>query len=179
MIDRTGERFGKLVISGKAPGNRKKWFVKCDCGEEKTVYYGNLHGGSTVSCGCWKLEGRYRRDTSNVPNGQSAKTYILCEYKLGAKSRGYSWGVSDGQFLEVTMQPCHYCGLEHSRTIKNKYGKGDYTCNGVDRPDNTRGYEPDNMVACCKTCNRAKDVMGVAEFIEWVRRVTANCWLLH
>src|ERR1700744_3633417 len=59
MIDRTGERFGRLVITGKAPGNRKLWFVHCDCRVDKTVLYGNLK--TTTSCGCWKAEGKYKK----------------------------------------------------------------------------------------------------------------------
>lgn len=42
---------------------------------------------------------------------------------------------------------------------------------GIDRVDNTRGYDPDNVVPCCRVCNRAKDVRTKDEFLSWAKRV--------
>ena len=33
-IDHIGERFGRLLVTGKSIGHRKLWNVKCDCGKE-------------------------------------------------------------------------------------------------------------------------------------------------
>jgi hypothetical protein len=46
--------------------------------------------------------------------------------------------------------------------------------NGIDRIDNARGYERDNIVPCCKFCNRAKSAMPQKEFIDLVRRIAAR-----
>ena len=40
--------------------------------------------------------------------------------------------------------------------------------NGLDRVDNSRGYEPSNVVPCCRRCNRAKDDMSSQEFMKWL-----------
>lgn len=58
--DRSGERFGKLVVVGRAPQpetqKRKRtsafWRCKCDCGNESVVEAHSLTTGNTTSCGC-------------------------------------------------------------------------------------------------------------------------------
>ena len=61
-----------------------------------------------------------------------------------------------------------------TRKESRRRGNGDYTYNGIDRVDNTRGYTLDNVVPCCFKCNRAKDTMTKEEFLEWVGRVATH-----
>ena len=49
-----------------------------------------------------------------------------------------------------------------------------YLSSGLDRIDSSIGYESNNVVPCCKVCNRMKDVLSTDEFlaaIEAVNRV--------
>jgi hypothetical protein len=55
-----------------------------------------------------------------------------------------------------------------------KSNTGFYILNGIDRINNNRGYEEGNVVSCCKTCNRAKDILSVDEFINWATSVARN-----
>jgi hypothetical protein len=167
--DKSGERHGRLIITGKAPGSRKAWYVRCDCGVEKVILYHNLR--TTTSCGCWKAEGKYQTDNSGVGFGESTRFLKLDEYKRGASSRGLTWNLDDKDFDKLTSSNCHYCDIEPNQVVKSKYNKGDFVYNGIDRVDNTKGYEPDNCVPCCKVCNRAKDTMTEQEFLDWVGRV--------
>lgn len=48
---------------------------------------------------------------------------------------------------------------------------GGYTYNGIDRVDNTKGYEETNVVPCCTVCNRAKMAHTQEEFFDRVRRI--------
>lgn len=48
--------------------------------------------------------------------------------------------------------PCYYCGYE----IK--------TC-GIDRVDNAKGYDLDNLKTCCRWCNAMKSNMSQRDFI--------------
>lgn len=51
----TGQRFGKLAVTGRAPnaGRRTCWFCDCDCGTKtKSIWAEKLMVGKTVSCGC-------------------------------------------------------------------------------------------------------------------------------
>ena len=55
LIDRTGQRFGKLTVLKEAGRNNLKkvlWRCRCDCGNELSVVSGSLVTGNTTSCGC-------------------------------------------------------------------------------------------------------------------------------
>lgn len=63
LIDRTGQRFGRLVVVSRAPSIRERggglitcWTCRCDCGETHTVRGPCLFRGNTRSCGCLKRE---------------------------------------------------------------------------------------------------------------------------
>ncbi len=53
-IDRCGEVHGRLTVLDDAPGRSypRRVRVRCECGQERVVQYGNLAAGNTVSCGC-------------------------------------------------------------------------------------------------------------------------------
>ena len=72
-----------------------------------------------------------------------------------AAVRGLSFTLSFEAFSRLWSQPCHYCGA----LVRGV---------GIDRVDNGRGYEPDNVVPCCWLCNSWKSVLTVAEFRERV-----------
>lgn len=59
FIDRTGDRFGRLLVIERAGRNNLKkvlWKCQCDCGNQTTVTAGSLVTGGTVSCGCYLKE---------------------------------------------------------------------------------------------------------------------------
>jgi hypothetical protein len=62
-----------------------------------------------------------------------------------AKGRGLSFGITRESYEAKVKLPCDYCGfpIPPSGT-------------GLDRMDNSRGYEDDNTVPCCEECNAAK-----------------------
>jgi len=51
---------------------------------------------------------------------------------------------------------------------------GDYVYSGIDRLDSSKGYEPGNVVPCCKQCNWAKNDIAYDKFLEWIERVHFN-----
>lgn len=53
LIDRTGLRFGRLVVLRKDECLKPtKWVCLCDCGTTTVVRAGHLHSSHTISCGC-------------------------------------------------------------------------------------------------------------------------------
>ena len=59
FIDRTGQKFGRLLVLEEAGRNRLKkvlWKCKCDCGNIAVFTSGSLVTGNTVSCGCYLKE---------------------------------------------------------------------------------------------------------------------------
>lgn len=110
--------------------------------------------------------------------GQRGLTSLWRTYKKGARDRSLSFTIEKDFFAHLTKQPCTYCGvlphLVYSATHKyvTPEGKanGAYTYNGVDRVDNTRGYDVDNVATCCWDCNMAKGKKTAEEHREWIRR---------
>lgn len=50
-----GEIFGRLTVIAPAPRSDKgypRWFCRCVCGKERTVYQNNLLYRLSQSCGC-------------------------------------------------------------------------------------------------------------------------------
>ena len=70
--------------------------------------------------------------------------------------------LSMADFMSFWQKPCFYCGVA-IETI------------GLDRIDNSRGYEIDNVVPCCPICNYGKLNRTFDEFIEYCQRM-ANHW---
>ncbi len=62
LIDRTGEKYGRLTVVSRAPNKSEKdtnarWNCKCDCGKEGVIAYGqDLSRGKFKSCGCLNAE---------------------------------------------------------------------------------------------------------------------------
>ena len=60
---------------------------------------------------------------------------------------------------------------------RKDYTGEQFRYNGVDRIDNSRGYEEGNVVPCCRQCNWSKRDLTTEQFLAWVLRV--NKHLLH
>lgn len=170
--DLTGQRFGKLVVLGPAPGRRRGytcWKIKCDCGSPEKIA-STMHltrkVRSIISCGCLLRK----------PSGQANRNRVLRDYKRNSKKRGSAWGISDKQFDELITSDCHYCGVHPSNICNLLESNGVFIFNGIDRIDNQRGYATDNVVPCCKACNWAKGKMAYEDFMKYLERV-ARYWM--
>lgn len=62
--DLSGQRFGKLVVVGRAPykgkGHGTRFLCKCDCGGTTIVPRHSLLTHETMSCGCLNSKGEYK-----------------------------------------------------------------------------------------------------------------------
>ena len=57
MIYKIGTQFGRLTLIDKVRnGNKTKWLVRCECGNEKLVQGYDVIKGKTRSCGCLRQE---------------------------------------------------------------------------------------------------------------------------
>ena len=90
-------------------------------------------------------------------------------YNLSAWKRQLSFNLSLNQFIILVNGNCFYCGAEKSNA--QNYGKHILKYNGIDRVDNSIGYQPDNVVSCCRQCNQSKFTMNKEEFILWAKKV--------
>jgi len=65
--------------------------------------------------------------------------------KGSAKYQGREWDLSIEEYESITSKSCDYCG----HPVKHLAG-------GLDRLDNSKGYTKDNVVPCCRDCNRIR-----------------------
>jgi hypothetical protein len=116
-----------------------------------------------------QLIGKIRRPV--VP-GLASRNAVLYVYKYGAKGRKLAWKISGSAFNRLCEGNCHYCGLPPSNVYRAKGGAlTPFTYSGLDRQDNSKGYIEENVVSCCKLCNRAKRDMSLVEWNEWLTRI--------
>lgn len=144
--------------------------VRCECGTEKLVQPGMLLSGNTRSCGCLRRE-NMRVGHSRLPNDGSVINQLILRYRRSARLRGYDWNLPRELFDRLVRLPCAYCGEVGSNLKVTKNCRDGFRYNGLDRIESSRGYEPDNVVPCCRVCNIAKQDMGQAEFLAWAVRL--------
>lgn len=183
--------------------NGVRYLCRCVCGKEIEQRASTLsqakRNEKAINCGC--VQGAPGRQCARVPKrgkysqlrlplhglvGQrhgihkaepgwmTSMRHCYINYRAQAAKRGYSFSLALEDFHKVTQGDCYYCGVSPNQFHRLRY-HAPYIYNGVDRVDNSRGYELDNIVACCGVCNRAKRDRGATEFIEWAKRV-AHFW---
>lgn len=166
-VDLSGMVFNKLTVidfSHKS-NNRNFWNCKCDCGNMSVCATASLNGGLATQCySC----GRKFKD-----EGHSGLSILIKQYKHGANKRGYEWNLSRDDVKSLTSESCVYCGVKpdfriNTNTIDNY---GDYIYNGIDRVDNTKGYDLDNCVSCCRLCNWMKRDLTIEEFKTHISKI--------
>jgi len=69
--------------------------------------------------------------------------------KAQAKRKGKLFNLTKEEYALEINKPCYYCN--------NILGVQTKTSIGLDRLDNNRGYEKDNVVSCCNVCNTIKN----------------------
>lgn len=165
----SGQKFGLWLVTDvfeirvRKSGKRAAyWLCRCDCGLEKFVNGGQLVYGSSTRC--------KKCGSRKLPFGESARRTVLQAYKDEALERGLSWLLGDEQFDTITKKDCFYCGSKPSNKRSLRDGSS-FVFTGIDRVDNCRGYELDNVVPCCRVCNRAKDIRSKQDFLHWIKRV--------
>lgn len=151
---------------------------KCnDCDQIKplTAFYkrnDNKNPDSVVSrckqCSSLKHQKRmkdkeYRKKMTNNSKKWQQENPLRTRYLI-AKSNALnknrrevkSFTIEYDEIIDLWKNGCHYCSVE----IINNKGVG------LDRIDNTRGYELDNVLPCCGDCNKVRNTVLTVEETE-------------
>ncbi len=167
-VDLTDRPFGLLIArervlvtlpSGRVEG---RWRCECACGGETTVRCSTLLNRNTKSCGCFR--GR------PMEYGRSARNSVLYRYKRNAEQAGRDWQINDELFDALTTNNCHYCGNPPTNVHRLYTGVGEFRYNGIDRKNSELGYTPENVVSCCKECQKAKSSTPYEQFLSLLVR---------
>lgn len=170
--DLTGKRIQNLTVisyNGIKNGNRS-WLCKCDCGNEVIRSTSYLNTNKATSCGC---EHSSRISNRMLKNISASFNSLYLSYKHKANDRKLPFELTKDEFFILVKKNCHYCGVE-PRQIKRtqtKYINEPFIYNGIDRINNSIGYDINNCVSCCGVCNQAKHTMTQKEFYDWIDRL--------
>lgn len=140
--DITGERFGRLTVTGKAyvKNLTTYWHCKCDCGNEVDVCTSNLKNGSTMSCGCLQREKIKNRMTTHG----KTKTRL---YRIWARMKNRCYCKNNSAYSDYGGRGIIVCD-EWRNDFDAFYDwaiSHGYKDNlSIDRIDCNGNYEPDN-----------------------------------
>lgn len=194
----TGTRFGKLVVLGEYIPNRKSInkpnhfsarvyasvLCQCDCGRTKRIPVHDLRKGATQSCGCFRSEnsskmwkelgkigGRKRR---KYPPLESSARDLFQKYL-----KRHPGNLTFEEFFKLTQLECHHCGVAPCQIYLVKNATSDdkssqFIYNGLDRIDIKKGYDRDNVVPCCGTCNFMRHELSLSEFYMHITKIVKH-----
>lgn len=163
-----GETFNNLTTVSYDK-EKSLWLCKCKCGNIKYVRSNQLAKGRVKSCGC--LFRGPRVNKRRIDNN-TLKLTLFKVYQKAAKNKHKNFSLTENEFVKLITSDCYYCGSSPKNTNKKfrTYDKK-FRYNGIDRIDNTKGYEIDNCVSCCVICNKAKSTLHIDEFKDWIKRI--------
>lgn len=174
-IDILGQKFNKLTVLNRIEEQGVKntrYNCVCECGKRSIVRGTHLRTGRVQSCGCITIA---RLKAKALPEGESAFHKVLAEYKKRANRKNIAWSLDDMEVKTMMQSFCTYCGEQPNRIARTK--SSSFVYNGLDRIDNAKGYTPENTTTACWRCNAAKNNMSLAEFQNWIKRVTEKMGL--
>lgn len=156
-----------IVLSIKDRKHEKLLYeYKCRCGKIKQNYIAEIKRSAKQNyCRCNNL-----RTSEDICVDQLYQAY---KYGVNHRKRAPIFDLTKEIFRTLVLSICFYCGAEGSN-VKTVNKKHKLKYNGIDRLDNNRGYESDNVVSCCWKCNQMKKDISFTEFIEHLTKVVNN-----
>lgn len=119
-----------------------------------------------------KYQERRKKEIEQATNPKIAMLECVRQYKKKADKRVIPWKLSIEECQALFEQHCLYCDSPPAQISKSMHGS-QYLFTGIDRKDNSLGYEIGNVVPCCKFCNFAKHKHSMKEFQAWLDDIAA------
>ena len=173
LIDRTGQRYGRLVVLGQAgrQGGLTLWLCRCDCGAERSVLGCNLGSGNSKSCGCLHAElAKARLTTHGLRRTQAYTAYMNAKARCQNPNTS-NWPDYGGRGIQFL-----YSSVE---ALVADIGHPPSSAHTIDRINNKGHYGPGN---CCwatreeqannRRSNRLLTYQGRTQTIaQWAREL--------
>lgn len=151
----TGQRFGRLVVTGKAEHDKHGhacWNCICDCGKEIAATSSNLKSGNTKSCGCLHNEKLSKRNAETKTTHGMTRTrlhIIWCDMRARCSyEKDKCYHLYGGRGITVCEEWQKSFTAFRDWALENGYSDN----LTLDRIDNDKGYSPEN----CKWSTHAE-----------------------
>ena len=140
--DKTGKRFGAVVVVKQVPGRNKSghtlWLCICDCGETKVVVTNELRKNGISSCGCLT---KNILSLANTTHGLSGTP----EYNVWAEIKGRCTNPRHKEYHNYGDRGVHLCdSWKKFENFIEDMGKRPSPRHQIDRENNDGDYEPGN-----------------------------------
>lgn len=123
----------------------------------RSTYYKKYYKENLTTVKTYKDQWYQNNKESYYEWGQTLIGKYTC-YKNSAKCTDKTFLLTIEEFSGFWQLPCTYCGSE-IKTI------------GLDRIDNSRGYEIDNITPCCYICNRMRMQLSQGEWFNQMKKI--------
>jgi hypothetical protein len=180
--DLIGLRYNMLIVVEKLPSRayggknkyhkKRMWLCICDCGNTTEANTGSLTSNSKKSCGCLtstKSAENSIKSRHKIAKEDAGFRSVYSTYKQNSMHRKLNFNIDFDYAINIMKSNCHYCGATPSNIHMKSYYNVKY--NGIDRVDNSVGYEKNNIVSCCKMCNISKNNNSEEYFLDWAKRL--------
>lgn len=143
-VDRTGQRWGRLLVVEQAPNNGSwvMWKCRCDCGNKVEVRAISLASGNTRSCGCLQREELGER---RFKHGMSQSNPRMYRVWRSMKSRCFNRNCL--RYQDYGGRGITVCERwkESFAAFLQDVGEPPRPHLVIDRIDNDGNYEPSNV----------------------------------
>lgn len=140
-INLVGQRFGRLIVTSRAPSKpgQSRWGCQCDCGNVTEVHSYHLKSGNTRSCGCFSIE--RARETKTIHGLTKSKLYSVW---VDMKKRCYN--LSHPDYINYGARGITVCDEWRNSFVAFSADMGTSPGAGysIERRDNNKGYSKDN-----------------------------------
>ena len=164
-----GEIFGSLTAIKRDDNHRDKVICKCECGNTKSYFLGNLRKGYTKSCGCTRFDHATKHSHYGTPVYRIWNAMIQrCH---NAKDKNYfRYG---GRGITV----CEEWKSDFRHFLRDMGERPEGLC--IDRIDNDKGYSQDNcewvsqsdQMQNTRKTNRYYTDFGEITMTQWARKL--------
>ena len=142
LIDKTGSRYGKLVVLRRVEnrGGFVMWECKCDCGTILPVAAGSLSTGNTKTCGCGHRDANVRRCTKHGMSRTSEHAIWAAIIDRCTNPKSTGWNSYGGRGIKM-CEEWQKSFLDFYRHV----GPRPSVNHSIDRINNQGNYEPGNV----------------------------------
>lgn len=146
LIDLTGQRFGRLVVTSRAENRGKQtfWNCACDCGKTVVVQGSALRGNLTLSCGCYHKDELTNRNITH--GGTGTRLFrVWCSMKDRCNNpHNEHYAEYGGRGIKICDEWKDYSSFRDWAMTNGYNPKAQKGICTIDRIDVNGNYEPSN-----------------------------------